>query len=89
MTYSHENLTSELNKLMAERAECQQRIRDLEELNIALNDREKKGNIELERQEAYTDFNICIIYSYLLLKKISVSQAEGETEKTVRSNETR
>ncbi|XP_045931260.1 calcium-binding and coiled-coil domain-containing protein 1-like [Micropterus dolomieu] len=47
--YSQENLTSELSKLMAEKAESQQRIKDLEEDIKVLNDREKEGNMELER----------------------------------------
>ncbi|XP_068171079.1 calcium-binding and coiled-coil domain-containing protein 1b isoform X2 [Antennarius striatus] len=40
--YSEENLTCELSKLMAEKIENLQQIRDL-------NDRENEGNIELER----------------------------------------
>ncbi|XP_078104453.1 calcium-binding and coiled-coil domain-containing protein 1-like [Sander vitreus] len=47
--YSQENLTSELSKLMAENAESQQRIKDLEEEIKGLNDREKEENGELER----------------------------------------
>lgn len=50
MKYSQENLTSELSKLMAENAESQQRIKDLEEEIKGLNDREKEENGELERQ---------------------------------------
>nr|XP_046239981.1 calcium-binding and coiled-coil domain-containing protein 1-like [Scatophagus argus] len=49
VTYSQENLTSELSKLTAEKAESQQRIKDLEEHIKVLNDREKEGNTELER----------------------------------------
>ncbi|XP_044078791.1 calcium-binding and coiled-coil domain-containing protein 1-like isoform X2 [Siniperca chuatsi] len=47
--YSQENLTSELSKLMAEKAESQQRIKELEEDIKVLNDREKEENMELER----------------------------------------
>ncbi|XP_070758910.1 calcium-binding and coiled-coil domain-containing protein 1b [Enoplosus armatus] len=47
--YSQENLTFELSKLMAEKAESQQRIKDLEEDVKILNDREKDANMELER----------------------------------------
>ena len=62
MKYSQENLTSELSKLMAENAESQQRIKDLEEEIKGLNDREKEENGELERQvfETYASFNICL-----------------------------
>lgn len=68
MKYSHENLTSELSKLMATRAESQQRIKDLEEYVKALNDREKEGNMELERQvfETFADLNINLIFFYFL-----------------------
>lgn len=66
MKYSHESLTSELNKLMATRAESQQRIKDLEEYIKALNDREKEGNMELERQvfEKFADLNINLIFLF-------------------------
>lgn len=60
MKYSQENLTSELSKLMAEKAESQQRIKDLEEDIKVLNDREKEGNMELERQVFETDANVNI-----------------------------
>ncbi|XP_076612732.1 calcium-binding and coiled-coil domain-containing protein 1-like isoform X1 [Chaetodon auriga] len=46
---NEENLTSELSNLLAEKAESQQRIQDLEEDIKALNDREKEGSMELER----------------------------------------
>lgn len=49
MKYSHEHLTHELNKLMGEKAESQQRIRDLEECVKALESREEEGNTEMER----------------------------------------
>lgn len=55
--YSHENLTSELTKLMAERAESQQRIKDLEEENKALKEMERDGNMEAERQGSRAGFN--------------------------------
>lgn len=48
---SRENLTSELTTLMAERAESQQRIRDLEEENKVLRQGEREGNVEIDRQE--------------------------------------
>ncbi|XP_034545050.1 calcium-binding and coiled-coil domain-containing protein 1b [Notolabrus celidotus] len=48
--YSQENLTYELSKLMAEKAESQQRVRDLEEDMKVLTDHEKEGNMELERK---------------------------------------
>lgn len=62
MKYSQENLTSELSKLMAEKAEGQQRIEELEEDIKVLNDREKEGNMELERQafETYPSLDICL-----------------------------
>ncbi|KAL7407589.1 hypothetical protein ABVT39_010589 [Epinephelus coioides] len=47
--YSQENLTSELSKLMAEKAECQQRNKELEEDLKALKEREKEENGDLER----------------------------------------
>ncbi|KAM9361864.1 calcium-binding and coiled-coil domain-containing protein 1-like [Symphorus nematophorus] len=47
--YSQESLTYELSKLMAEKAESQQRIKELEEDIKVLNDREKEGNSEMER----------------------------------------
>ncbi|XP_041815154.1 calcium-binding and coiled-coil domain-containing protein 1-like [Chelmon rostratus] len=46
---SQENLTSELSNLLTEKAESQQRIQDLEENIKVRNDREKEGNMELER----------------------------------------
>lgn len=49
MKYSHEHLTFELSKLMGEKRESQQRIRDLEEYIKALERREVEGNAELER----------------------------------------
>lgn len=68
MKYSQENLTSELTKLMDEKAESQQRIKDLEEDIKVLNDREKEGNMELERQvfETYASLNICLGEIYFL-----------------------
>lgn len=62
MKYSQENLTSELSKLMAEKAESQQRIKDLEEDIKILTDREKEENGDLERQvlEIYLSLNICL-----------------------------
>lgn len=61
---SRENLTSELTTLMAERAESQQRIRDLEEENKVLRQAEKEGNVEIERQESSAGFNAAVfIYS--------------------------
>ncbi|XP_023279166.1 calcium-binding and coiled-coil domain-containing protein 1-like isoform X1 [Seriola lalandi dorsalis] len=47
--YSQENLTSELSKLMADKAQSEQRIKDLEDDVTVLTDREKEGNMELER----------------------------------------
>ncbi|XP_059185792.1 calcium-binding and coiled-coil domain-containing protein 1-like [Centropristis striata] len=47
--YSQENLTSELNNIMAEKADNEQRIKDLEEDIKLLNEREKEENGELER----------------------------------------
>lgn len=49
---------------MAERAESQQRIRDLEEENKVLRQAEKEGNVEIERQESSAGFNAAgFIYS--------------------------
>ncbi|KAI3370200.1 hypothetical protein L3Q82_024973, partial [Scortum barcoo] len=48
--YSQESLTFELSKLMAEKAEALQQIKDLEEDIKVLNDREKEGKVEMERQ---------------------------------------
>ncbi|XP_039971920.1 calcium-binding and coiled-coil domain-containing protein 1-like [Xiphias gladius] len=47
--YSQETLTSEWCKLKADKAESQQRIKDLEDDVKVLSDREKDGNVELER----------------------------------------
>ncbi|KAM8914689.1 calcium-binding and coiled-coil domain-containing protein 1-like isoform 2-T3 [Spinachia spinachia] len=47
--YSQENLTYELSKLVAEKAESRQRVRDLEENIKVLNDRKKEENSDLER----------------------------------------
>lgn len=66
MEYSHENLTSELSKLIAENAQSQQRIRDLEEYNKVLNDREKDGNMEVERQVFETLKHLSYIYDFWL-----------------------
>lgn len=94
MKYSQENLTSELSKLMAEKAEGQQRIEELEEDIKVLNDREKEGNMELERQafETYPSLDICLgVFISLGLKQtfFFVPQAEGESEENIKSNETR
>ncbi len=79
---------------MAEKAEAQQRIRDLEEDIKVLNDREKEGNMELERQvfETYPSLDVHLgIFKSLGLKQtfFFVPQAEGESEENVQSNETR
>lgn len=64
MKCSHENLTSELTTLMAERAESQQRIRDLEEENKVLRQGEREGIMEIDRQEPRAGFNTAVyIYS--------------------------
>ncbi|XP_034388694.1 calcium-binding and coiled-coil domain-containing protein 1b [Cyclopterus lumpus] len=47
--YSQEHLTYELSNLMAEKAESQHRIKDLEEDINILNDRKKEENSDLER----------------------------------------
>lgn len=47
--YSHEHLTFELSKLMGEKSERQQQIRELEEYIKALERREIESNAELER----------------------------------------
>lgn len=62
MKYTQENLSSELSKLMEEKAESEQRVKDLEEDIKVLNDREKEGNMELERRvfETYAGLNICL-----------------------------
>ncbi|KAM7422398.1 hypothetical protein PAMA_010445 [Pampus argenteus] len=49
VTYSQENLNSELSKVLDEKAENQQRIKNLEEDIKVLSDREKEENVELER----------------------------------------
>lgn len=49
MKYSEENLTTELRKLLTEKAESQQRIKRLENDVKLLTDGEKKENMELER----------------------------------------
>ncbi|KAG7218457.1 hypothetical protein INR49_020364 [Caranx melampygus] len=48
--YSQESLTCELSKLMAEKVQSEQRIKDLEDDVKVLTDRETEGNTELERQ---------------------------------------
>ncbi|XP_062255700.1 calcium-binding and coiled-coil domain-containing protein 1b isoform X1 [Platichthys flesus] len=47
--YSQENLTSELSKLVTDKSETEQRIRDLEEEVKALTERENEANMETER----------------------------------------
>ncbi|XP_041672660.1 calcium-binding and coiled-coil domain-containing protein 1b isoform X1 [Cheilinus undulatus] len=47
--YSQENLTYELSKLMAEKADSQQQVRDLQEDMKVLTEREKEAHMELER----------------------------------------
>ncbi|XP_060926547.1 calcium-binding and coiled-coil domain-containing protein 1-like [Limanda limanda] len=47
--YSQENLTSELSKLVTDKSETEQRIRDLEEEVKALTERENEANLETER----------------------------------------
>ena len=61
--YSQESLTAELDKLMAEKEESQQRIQDLEEEIKILNDRDNGANMELERRvfQRYRS-NICPVY---------------------------
>lgn len=49
--YSQENLNSELSKLLDEKAESQQRIKNLEDDIKLLTDREKEENVELERMK--------------------------------------
>lgn len=63
MKNSQENLTSELSNLLTEKAESQQRIQDLEENIKVRNDREKEGNMELERQvfEAYAILKFVLV----------------------------
>lgn len=49
---------------MAERAESQQRIRDLEEENKVLRQGEREGIMEIDRQESRAGFNTAVfIYS--------------------------
>lgn len=69
MKYSQESLTSELSKHLAEKAESQQRIEDLEEDIKVLNERKKEGNMELERQVcgSYGSLNIRLGISALAL----------------------
>ncbi|KAM9859395.1 calcium-binding and coiled-coil domain-containing protein 1-like [Aulostomus maculatus] len=49
VTYSQENLNSELSKLLDERVENQQRIKELEDNLKLLTDREREENMEVER----------------------------------------
>lgn len=49
MKYSEETLNSELCRLLAEKAEHQQLVEDLEEDIKALTDREMEASKELER----------------------------------------
>lgn len=86
MKCSWENLTSELTTLMAERAESQRRIRDLEEENQVLRRGEREGNMEIDRQESRAGFNTAI-FIYFTRQNLFFSQAEGETEEDLRSNE--
>lgn len=53
---------------MAERAESQQRIRDLEEENKVLRQAEKEGNVEIERQESSAGFNAAV-FIYLFTRR--------------------
>lgn len=84
MKYSHENLTSELSKLIAENAQSQQRIRELEECIKALNDREKEGNMEVERQVFETLKHLSYIY-FLWLKTFILSPRLKERVKRMSS----
>ncbi len=73
---------------MAEKAESQQLIKDLEADIKILNDREREGNMEVERQ-------VCKIHAskniYPLGLKLTflLPKAEGESEENVQSNEAR
>ncbi|CAJ1051146.1 calcium-binding and coiled-coil domain-containing protein 1b [Xyrichtys novacula] len=60
--YSQENLTYELSKLMAEKAESEQRVRDLEEDMKVLTSQEKAENTELERKVFQTSNILVYIY---------------------------
>lgn len=59
---------------MAEKAESQQRIKRLENDVKLLTDREKEGNVELERQvfETYASSNICLGSSSGLILKLTL-----------------
>lgn len=87
MKCSRENLTSELITLMAERAESQQRIRDLEEENKVLRQGEREGIMEIDRQESA----LVLTRPFLFIHetKSFFSQTEGETEEDLQSNEAR
>lgn len=51
MKYTHENVTSELKKLLAEKTENQLQIKNLEDEIKILTENEMAANNELERQE--------------------------------------
>lgn len=57
MKYSHESLTSELAKLVAEKSASQQQIQLLEEDVKLVTEREKDGALEVERQD--TSAHVC------------------------------
>lgn len=59
--YSQESLASELSKLATEKAEREQRIKDLEEDVEILAEREKEQNRELERQALATHVSWVIL----------------------------
>lgn len=84
MKNSHENLTSELSKLIAENAQSQQQIRDLDEYNKALHEREKDGNMEVERQVFETLKHLSYIY-FLWLKTFILSPRLKEIVKKMSS----
>lgn len=91
MKYNEENLNSELSKLMAENAESQQRIKDLEDDIKVLTDKEEGEDNELGRQVfLYIQGSILSIFIpfSVKLKSPFTLQAEGTTEENLRSNET-
>ena len=79
---------------MAEKAENQQKIKDLENDMKVLSDKEKETSNELERQEFETNISldICLVTNSTLGLKLALFllfQAERKSEENVQSNETR
>lgn len=88
--YTQENLNCEVSKLWAEKVECQQRIKDLEDDVLVLTDREKEKDLELDRcgPACYTSSEHLCDCPRANMTEVT-PQAEGTTEENGQSHETR